>query len=129
MPRVMIVDDDPALTGLLTIFLRGAGYETVVANSGQRALDLILHHQPDVILLDLMMPIVSGSTVCKEIRANQNTRHIPIIVVSGDGRADTKTAEVGADACIVKPFELDDVLERIRKFCGQDTDQGEPQSP
>lgn len=119
MPRVLIVDDDPALTGLLTLFLRDAGYDTLAANSGQRALEMVQHDPPDVILLDLMMPIVSGSAVCRQIKADEATRHIPIIVVSGDGRADFKTAEVGADACIVKPFELDDVLESIKKFCDQ----------
>lgn len=118
MPRVLVVDDDSALTGLLTLFLRDAGYDAVAANSGPRALEIIQERPPDVVLLDLMMPLVSGSTVCREIKTNETTRHIPVIVVSGDGRADTKTAEVGADACIVKPFELDEVLDNIRKFCG-----------
>ncbi len=118
VPTVLVVDDDPALTGLLTLFLRDAGYETIAANSGQRALEMVLQQRPDVVLLDLMMPIVSGSTVCREIKSNEATKHIPVIVISGDGRADTKTADVGADACIVKPFELDEVLLNIRKFCG-----------
>ena len=117
MPTVLVVDDDPALTGLLTLFLNDAGYKAVAVNSSKRALEIIQRSPPDVILLDLMMPVVSGSTLCKEVKASEITRHIPIIVISGDGRADTKWVEAGADACIIKPFDLDDVLEHIKRLC------------
>lgn len=123
MTKILVVDDDPSLTGLLTLFLNDAGYKAIAVNSGKRALEMIKQDPPDVVLLDLMMPMVSGSVVCREIRASEATRHIPVVVISGDGKADTKWIEAGADACIIKPFDLDEILDYIKKFCGEPEQQ------
>ncbi len=117
MARILIVDDDPSITNLLATLLEEEGYETVTANSGQRALEVVRRDPPDAVLLDLMMPVVSGSVVCQQLKGNEKTRPIPVIIVSGDGHADRKTELAGADAFITKPFELDTILDCVRKFC------------
>ncbi|MBI4317410.1 MAG: response regulator [Chloroflexi bacterium] len=117
MAMILIVDDDPALTRLLALWLENEGYETATANSGPDALEIARRDRPDAILLDLMMPMVSGLAVCRELKGDERTCAIPVVIISGDGHADKKTELVGANACIVKPFDLDEVVATVRKFC------------
>ena len=85
--RVLVVDDDPALAEMLTIVLRGEGFETAVVRDGAKALDVFRDAHPDLVLLDLMLPGTSGLDVCKEIRAESG---VPIIMLT----AKTDTVDV-----------------------------------
>src|SRR5512141_1803163 len=111
--RVLVVDDDPALAEMLTIVLRGEGFDTAVVRDGAKALDAFREVHPDLVLLDLMLPGLSGLDVCKEIRAESG---IPIIMLT----AKTDTVDVvlglesGADDYVMKPFKPKELVARIR---------------
>ncbi|RIJ77784.1 DNA-binding response regulator [Nakamurella silvestris] len=111
--RVLVVDDDPALAEMLTIVLRGDGFDTAVVRDGSKAVEAFRETHPDVILLDLMLPGMSGLDVCKEIRAESG---VPIIMLT----AKTDTVDVvlglesGADDYVVKPFKPKELIARIR---------------
>ena len=111
--RVLVVDDDPALAEMLTIVLRGEGFDTAVVRDGSKALDAFREVHPDLVLLDLMLPGMSGLDVCKEIRAESG---IPIIMLT----AKTDTVDVvlglesGADDYVMKPFKPKELTARIR---------------
>ncbi|WP_229673503.1 MtrAB system response regulator MtrA [Nakamurella endophytica] len=111
--RVLVVDDDPALAEMLTIVLRGEGFETAVVRDGSKALEMFRETHPDLVLLDLMLPGTSGLDVCKEIRAESG---VPIIMLT----AKTDTVDVvlglesGADDYVMKPFKPKELTARIR---------------
>ena len=111
--RVLVVDDDPALAEMLTIVLRGEGFETAVVADGARALPALRDLKPDLVLLDLMLPGLNGIDVCKAIRAESG---VPIVMLT----AKTDTVDVvlslesGADDYVVKPFKPKELVARIR---------------
>ncbi len=111
--RVLVVDDDPALAEMLTIVLRGEGFETAVVGDGGRALPALRDLRPDLVLLDLMLPGMNGIDVCKAIRAESG---VPIVMLT----AKTDTVDVvlglesGADDYVVKPFKPKELVARIR---------------
>ena len=91
--RVLVVDDDPALAEMLTIVLRGEGFDTAVVRDGSKALDAFREVHPDLVLLDLMLPGLSGLDVCKEIRAESG---IPIIMLTA--KTDTVDVVLGLES-------------------------------
>jgi two-component system, OmpR family, response regulator MtrA len=110
---VLVVDDDPALAEMLTIVLRGEGFDAAVVRDGSRAMAAFRDVKPDLVLLDLMLPGVSGLDVCKEIRSESG---VPIIMLT----AKTDTVDVvlglesGADDYVMKPFKPKELTARIR---------------
>src|SRR5476651_545913 len=87
--RVLIVDDIPANVRLLKAKLEADYYEVIAADNGQSAIDIALEAQPDIVLLDVMMPDMDGFEVCRRLKDNAETRHIPIILITAlDGRDD-----------------------------------------
>src|SRR6187402_316720 len=111
--RVLVVDDDPALAEMLTIVLRGEGFDTAVVGDGTRALPAVRELRPDIVLLDLMLPGMNGIDVCRAIRAESG---VPIVMLT----AKTDTIDVvvglesGADDYVVKPFKPKELVARIR---------------
>ncbi|WP_040309787.1 PleD family two-component system response regulator [Asticcacaulis biprosthecium] len=108
--RVLIVDDIPANVRLLQAKLEAEYYEVMTAHDGQLAIDMAVEHQPDIILLDVMMPEIDGYEVCRRLKEAAETRHIPIILITAlDGRDDRLSGlEAGADDFLTKP--VDDVI-------------------
>ena len=110
---VLVVDDDPALAEMLTIVLRGEGFDAAVVRDGARAMTAFRDVKPDLVLLDLMLPGMSGLDVCKEIRSESG---VPIIMLT----AKTDTVDVvlglesGADDYVMKPFKPKELTARIR---------------
>jgi diguanylate cyclase (GGDEF)-like protein/PAS domain S-box-containing protein len=113
---ILIVDDAPASLGLLQDILRGQGYRTFVATSGERALDLAQRIQPDLILLDVMLPGLDGLETCSRLKSQPGTADIPVIFVSACSDTDDIVAgfDRGAADYIAKPLRLPEVCARVR---------------
>jgi len=111
--KILIVEDDHNIAQLLHLYLEKEGYETQIAADGGKAVELFRSFVPDLVLLDIMLPVMDGWSVLKKIRAEAKT---PVIMLTAKGETDDKITglEQGADDYIVKPFETKEVLARIR---------------
>jgi two-component system phosphate regulon response regulator PhoB len=115
-PTILIVEDEPPLVELLTYNLDKAGMLTRIARDGEEALLAIEESKPDLVLLDWMLPYVSGIEICRRIRRDPETRDLPIILLTARGEEDDRVRglEVGADDYVVKPFSPSELIARIR---------------
>lgn len=111
--RILVVDDEPAVTDLLAYNLRKAGYEVCVAADGNEALRLGRQSNPDLIVLDLMLPGLGGLEVCRELRKTSN---VPVIMLTALGEEIDRVVglELGADDYVCKPFSVRELLARIK---------------
>ncbi len=113
---VLLVEDEPAQRELLAYNLAAEGYEVLTATQGEEALALISEHAPDIIVLDWMMPRVSGLEVCRRLKARSATRDVPVLMLSA--RSDevdmVRGLETGADDYVSKPYALAELMARIR---------------
>lgn len=105
--RILAVDDDPITLRLVAVTLTRAGYEVLTAKDGKEALARVESSQPDLIILDVMMPEMDGYEVCRRLRSRPNTASIPIMMLTAKGTLESKIAgfEAGSDDYVVKPFE------------------------
>src|SRR5438270_6936077 len=115
-PRILIIEDERALTDVLAYNLQREGYETFLAHEGQEGLRKAQTLLPDLILLDLMLPLVSGLDVCRELRAGERTRDIPIIMLTAKAEETDQLVgfSMGADDYVTKPFSVKVLLQRIK---------------
>lgn len=111
--KIMIVDDDNNICELLRLYLEKEGFATVIAQNGIRALEMFDRENPDMMLLDVMMPELDGWQVCREIRKKS---HCPIIMITAKSEVFDKVLglELGADDYVVKPFEAKEVVARVK---------------
>lgn len=111
--KILVVDDDKNICKLIELYLTNEGYQTVCCHDGTTALDIIRYESFDLVLLDLMIPVINGWEVCKLIKLE---RDIPIILVSARDLVDDKVSgfDAGADDYIVKPFEPKELIARIK---------------
>jgi two-component system, OmpR family, response regulator RpaA len=116
MSRILVIDDDPAISELVSINLEMAGYTVTQAEDGIKGQALALQIQPDLIMLDLMLPKVDGFTVCQRIRRDERTGDIPILMLTALGQTQDKVEgfNAGADDYLTKPFEVEEMLARVR---------------
>lgn len=112
--KILLADDEEDVKFVLKMYLESKGYEVVTAYDGLDAIDQARREKPDVILLDLMMPVIDGYEVCRRLKADPNTAPIPIVMVSAASHAESvqKGLAAGAVDYIVKPFEPDS-LEKL----------------
>ncbi|HLJ69617.1 MAG TPA: response regulator transcription factor [Chloroflexota bacterium] len=112
-PRILIVDDEPAIRRVLQTNLATRGYQTSAVETGEEALRLAAESDFDLVILDLMLPGMSGVDVCRALRAGST---VPILVLSarGDERAKVQALDLGADDYVTKPFGIDELLARVR---------------
>lgn len=124
--KVLIVDDDTNICELLRLYLEKEGFEAVVANDGEAAIAAEAQHNPDIMLLDIMLPKLDGWQVCREIR---KTSAVPIIMITAKGETFDKVLglELGADDYVVKPFDAKEVVARVkavlRRYVNEDSSE------
>ena len=119
--KILIVDDDENICELLRLYLEKDGFETVVANDGEQAVKYAQQYNPDLILLDIMLPLLDGWQVCREIRKTSET---PIIMLTAKGETFDKILglELGADDYVCKPFDTKEVIARIKAVLRRSND-------
>ncbi len=117
---VLVADDDPDILSLVTRHVRALGVNLLEASDGEEALKLVRQHKPDLVVLDVMMPGMTGWEVCRAIRDDETLARTGVIMLTGIGeRLNEMTSPLyGADDYIDKPFELGDLDEKIRKVLG-----------
>jgi len=114
--RVLIIEDERALTEVLSYNLQREGYEVIVAHDGQEGLRKAQTQLPDLIILDLMLPILGGLDVCREIRSGERTKNIPIVMLTAKAEETDQVVgfSIGADDYVTKPFSVKVLLQRIK---------------
>jgi len=116
--KILITEDSPTILAIAKDTLESAGYAVICAVDGQEALDKMHKEQPDLIILDLMLPKVDGYKVCRMLKFDAKYKNIPIIIFTARAQeADVKLGqEVGADAYITKPFDPEKLLAKIKEL-------------
>jgi CheY-like chemotaxis protein len=116
MARVLVIDDEPSIRHILRFSLEAHGYEVIVAEDGQRGVAMARRQHPDVIVLDLMMPVMDGHTVLDVLRADEKTRYLPVVVLSALTQQAVKDRchAQGVASFIAKPFDPSDVAAALR---------------
>jgi two-component system response regulator RpaA len=116
MPRILVIDDDAAITELVRVNLELAGYDVSEASDGVKGQALAVQLQPDLIMLDLMLPWVDGLTLCQRLRRDERTGDIPILMLTALSQTQDKVEgfNAGADDYLTKPFEVQEMLARVR---------------
>ena len=113
--KILVVDDEPTIVRLMEFILARQGHEMIVAVNGEEALQKIKAHQPDLVLLDIMMPRIDGYEVAQKLRADPQTADLPIIMLSAKAQDEDirRGVEVGVDEYITKPFTPDHLVQVV----------------
>ena len=121
--KILIADDEPNIVTALEFLLERNGYQVFVARNGDAALKLVEERQPDLVLLDVMMPVRSGYEVCQRMRERADWRHIKIVMLTAKGRdvEMSKGLSLGADLYITKPFSTQELVAKINGLLGLGT--------
>jgi DNA-binding response OmpR family regulator len=116
MAKILIAEDERDIRDLITFTLRFAGHEVVPTVNGEEAYHTAMQVLPDIILMDVRMPRMTGYEACEHLKANESTRNIPVIFLSAKGQeSEVRTGlEAGAEEYILKPFSPDQLTDRIK---------------
>jgi CheY-like chemotaxis protein len=114
--KILVVDDESNMRFLLRMVLEAEGYEVMEATHGATALELVQDDMPDLVVTDLMMPVMNGHDLIARLRSDAETAAIPILVVTANPSADVPA---GADAALRKPFDADALIEAARSLCAR----------
>jgi len=119
--KILIADDEPNIVVSLEFLMKQKGHAVRVASTGEEALNAVRDFVPDLILLDVMMPQMSGYDLCQRVRENPDWHGIKIIMLSAKGRdvEVIKGMAVGADAYVTKPFSTKDLIARVQQLLGE----------
>ena len=118
MKKILIVDDEPNSVMTLEYTFKKSNYEVFIARDGQEALDILKTNFPDVIILDIMMPMVDGFATLEQIRKDDNLQHTKVMFLSAKNKESDieKGLELGADAYMTKPFSIKKVVEKVEEL-------------
>ena len=116
--RILVVDDEMYIVNILDFTLAGEGWEVISANNGEDALRTLLKFEPDLVILDVMMPRIDGIEVCRAIKAREESANTPVILLSAKDRDKDRDEglEAGADLYLTKPFSPGRLVEEIRNL-------------
>lgn len=117
MARILIVDDEVDLAEMIQLLLQSRGYEVELAHNGREGLSKVQEFQPDLILLDVMMPVLDGFQVCRMLKFDDKFKHIQVIMLTARTQAKDQDLgqKVGADGYVTKPFDNKDLLAKIEE--------------
>lgn len=118
--KILIVDDEVNIVISVEFLMKQAGYEVAIARNGQEALEQVARFQPDLILLDVMMPKINGFEVCRRIRENSAWQDIKIVMLTAKGREVevAKGLALGADTYVIKPFSTKELVAQVKEILG-----------
>ena len=118
MKKILIVDDEKDIVETLAFMLKTKGFECICAYDGEEGLSLAKSSNPDLIILDVMMPKINGYKICRLLKFDNKYKNIPVIMITARSQDEDKIIgeETGADEYITKPFEFSEVLEKINKY-------------
>jgi len=118
MKKILIVDDEPNIVMTLEYTFKKSNYEVFIARDGQEALDILKNNFPDVIILDIMMPMVDGFATLEQIRKDENLKHTKVLFLSAKNKESDveKGLALGADAYMTKPFSIKKVVEKVEEL-------------
>lgn len=116
MPKILIAEDEPDIRELVAFTLRFAGYEVVTAVNGEEAVQVAVNERPDLALMDVRMPRMTGYDACRLMKADPGLMHIPVVFLSAKGQDSEIKAglEAGAEEYLLKPFAPDHLTQRVR---------------
>lgn len=117
-PAVLVVDDDQPILSLMRSLLREFGFEPLLASNGAQALQEARARTPDVILLDRKMPGMSGIELIAELRKEETLRATPVVIVSGEPVTSDEVRALGADAAVLKPFDVTELVALVKELSG-----------
>lgn len=122
MARVLVVDDEPNIVLSIEFLMEQAGFEVVTADDGEQALAKVNDSRPDVLLLDISLPGISGFDVLERLRGEEATKHLPIIMLTAHGRdvEREKGLALGADDYITKPFSTQALVEKVQALLSEE---------
>ena len=121
MTRILAVDDEPHILRLVSFSLSSKGFEMLEASDGLSALEIAEREKPDLVLLDVMMPVLDGYETCRRLKANPETADIPVVMLSAKSQKAEQAVglQAGAIDYICKPFTPKDLVEQVRGFLGE----------
>jgi DNA-binding response OmpR family regulator len=119
---IVVADDEPDILKCVTFRLSKRGYEVLACGDGLSALELVKNRKPDLVILDVKMPLLNGTEACKRIKQDAALQAIPVILITANSweRMPEKLREVQADDCLLKPFDPGELLERVDRCMGVD---------
>ena len=115
MAKILVIDDDPDVRKVMGVMLKKEGYEVKTASRREEALEILENEKPSLILLDVLLSGSDGRELCREIKTNEATRDIPIIMLSGHPGASQQFESYGANDFIAKPFQTESLLEKLSR--------------
>ena len=128
--KILVVDDEPDVVQMMQRILESEGFEVLCAYDGISAVDIAENERPDLILLDLMMPMMSGYEVCRQLRTSTVTKEIPILCVTSAHAADSRqqAQAAGAQALLVKPFFSKELVAQVNRYLSPNGPERTPES-
>lgn len=114
VPTILIIDDEPSITDVVAEVLTDEGYETLIASGGRDALHMLAECRPDLMLLDLFMPEMSGLDLLAQLQADERLASIPVVMMTAGAMANLSFGHGGPTQVIAKPFDVEDLLATVR---------------
>jgi CheY-like chemotaxis protein len=119
--RIVVADDDPDLVALMTLPLRKRGYETATGGNGEEAIDLVRRYRPDLVILDVCMPLLDGLEACRRLKDDEQLKHIPVMLITATASllpAPDVLYALQVEGYLIKPFPVRVLVEKIEQLIG-----------
>src|SRR6266498_1054079 len=114
--RILVLDDDPDIGTMIKMMLEYKGYAVTVSDRAEQAEEVLRNNNIDLIIMDMLLSGVNGTDICAELKQNNSTSHIPVMMISAHPNAKEICLLAGADEFIAKPFDMQDILSKIKKL-------------